>query len=173
MAVKMRVSGGECRASGAGKASWGVTHRCRGGLTTTPTNAKPAFVGDPGHAAANAARFRNVSFQRCEREIPSPELHRDYEGFHSELEARHGRLRLTGAMRNSSITQSQIPQLRDARLFVGSVDIAQGVADLADGGVGPHAIDDERHGVRVGDGAVFLDDGFLRRSFLQSFQATL
>jgi hypothetical protein len=45
--------------------------------------------------------------------------------------------------------------LRDAYFFVGAVDLAQCVADLAYRGVGADAVHYEGHGVGVGDVAVF------------------
>jgi hypothetical protein len=60
--------------------------------------------------------------------------------------------------------------LRDAHLFIGSINIAQRVADFAYGGVDADAVDDERHGVGIADAAVRTDFGLLGGGALQGIE---
>ena len=53
-----------------------------------------------------------------------------------------------------------------ANFCVGSVNLAQGFADFADGGVGAHGIDDVGHGVSVGDISVGAGCGSFSGSLL-------
>src|SRR5437588_2077289 len=60
--------------------------------------------------------------------------------------------------------------LRNAYLFIRPIHFTQGLADFAYGSVGPHAVDNEGHGVGVTDAAIGASDWFLGSGLLESVQ---
>ena len=67
---------------------------------------------------------------------------------------------------------SRSPHLRDAHLFIRPIDLTQGLADFANGGVSADAIDNERHRVGVADAAIRTHDRLLGSGILQRVKGT-
>src|SRR5689334_21684276 len=72
---------------------------------------------------------------------------------------------------NRAITRST--DLRDAHLFIDSVNFFQSLADFAYRRISPHAVDDERHRVSVTDTSIGADYGLLGSGFLQRLQGAV
>src|SRR5215470_13570162 len=61
-------------------------------------------------------------------------------------------------------------RLRNAHFLVGSIHLAQRIANFADCGIGADAVNDERHGVGVADAAISAHHRLLRGGALQSIE---
>src|SRR2546423_14263644 len=69
------------------------------------------------------------------------------------------------------VTPSASGNLGDTHFFIRAVDLAQGIADLADRAIRLHAIDDEGHGVRVGHLVIGFYDRLLRGGALEGVES--